>query len=70
MQNSFPVLVPGDPTAVLTPAEQKQIRDTLCNIVLRGLRYPTELSDTRSMLSREFAEIKADSSKAAKGKAS
>ncbi|MDR5815821.1 hypothetical protein QCE62_19730 [Caballeronia sp. LZ033] len=68
--NSNSVLTPGDPPVALTPAEQKQIRDAMCGAAVRGLTYPGELADIRSGLSHQFSLLKADSSKAAKGKAS
>lgn len=68
--NSNPELIPGDLPVALTPAEQKQIRDAMCGAAARGLAYAGELADIRSGLSHQFSLLKADSAKAAKGKAS
>jgi hypothetical protein len=50
---------------MLTPAEQKQIREALCAIVVRGLRYPTELTDVRNLLTAQFLALKAETGKQA-----
>jgi tRNA G26 N,N-dimethylase Trm1 len=42
----------------LTATEQKQIRDALCAIVVRGLRYPDELKVTREALTQSFDALK------------
>jgi hypothetical protein len=67
--NSNPVLMPGEPPVALTPAEQKQIRDALCGVAMRGLRHNGELEDMRVRLSREFAQLKSDCALAQKVKA-
>ncbi|MEM5371331.1 hypothetical protein V4C53_35600 [Paraburkholderia azotifigens] len=43
---------------MLTAAEQKQIRDALCAIAVRGLRLPDELERVRKELTKEFLALK------------
>jgi hypothetical protein len=50
---------------MLTPAEQKQVREALCAVVARGLRYPNELEDVRKLLTAQFLGLKADTGKQA-----
>ncbi|WP_157646390.1 hypothetical protein [Paraburkholderia atlantica] len=42
----------------LTATEQKQIRDALCAIAVRGARYPEEFERTRTELVKQFAALK------------
>ncbi|GJH05010.1 hypothetical protein [Paraburkholderia terrae] len=43
---------------MLTAAEQKQIREALCAIAVRGERFPGELAQTREKLTKEFLALK------------
>ncbi|WP_193727651.1 hypothetical protein [Paraburkholderia franconis] len=43
----------------LTASELKQIRETLCAIVVRGLRHPDELKTAREELTQSFEALKA-----------
>ena len=42
----------------LTAAEQKQIRETLCAIAVRGARFPEELQQARENLTKQFEALK------------
>lgn len=44
----------------LTATEQKQIRDALCAIAVRGARYPDEYQTARENLTKQFEALKAD----------
>jgi hypothetical protein len=50
---------------MLTASEQKQIRDALCAIAVRGARYPDEYERARTELVKQFEALKADSVKPA-----
>jgi tRNA G26 N,N-dimethylase Trm1 len=67
--NSNPVLMPGEPPVALTPAEQKQIREALCAVAARGVRYNGELTDMRLRLTHEFGQLKSGCALAQKVKA-
>lgn len=43
----------------LTAAEQKQIRDALCAIAVRGARFPDEYVQARKNLTEQFEALKA-----------
>lgn len=43
----------------LTAAEQKQIREALCAIAVRGARFPDELQQARQNLTQQFEALKA-----------
>lgn len=43
----------------LTATEQKQIRDALCQIAVRGARYPDEYEVARTNLTAQFEALKA-----------
>jgi hypothetical protein len=43
----------------LTSAEQKQIRDALCAIAVRGARHPGEYDTARDELTKQFEALKA-----------
>ncbi|MDR6447455.1 hypothetical protein J2794_003571 [Paraburkholderia terricola] len=43
----------------LTAAEQKQIRDALCAIAVRGARHPGEYDTARDELTKQFEALKA-----------
>jgi len=43
----------------LTAAEHKQIRDALCQIVVRGIRHEGELKTARESLTQQFEALKA-----------
>jgi hypothetical protein len=42
----------------LTATEQKQIRDALCAIAVRGARFPDEFEKTRTELVKQFEALK------------
>jgi len=42
----------------LTATEQKQIRDALCAIAVRGARWPGEYDVARDELSKQFVALK------------
>jgi hypothetical protein len=42
----------------LTATEQKQIRDALCAIAVRGARYPDEYEKARTDLVKQFEALK------------
>ncbi|WP_185732287.1 hypothetical protein [Burkholderia sp. Bp8963] len=43
----------------VTAAEQKQIREALCAIAIRGARFPQELDQVRQSLTTQFEALKA-----------
>jgi tRNA G26 N,N-dimethylase Trm1 len=43
----------------LTATEQKQIRDTLCAIAVRGARYVEEMEHARVEVAKQFEALKA-----------
>jgi len=43
----------------LTATEQKQIRDALCAIAVRGARHPGEYDTARDELTKQFEALKA-----------
>jgi hypothetical protein len=42
----------------LTATEQKQIREALCAIAVRGARYPEEYEKARTELVKQFEALK------------
>ncbi|MBP0589303.1 hypothetical protein J8I87_06135 [Paraburkholderia sp. LEh10] len=42
----------------LSASEQKQIREALCAIAVRGARYPEELETVRQNLTKQFEALK------------
>lgn len=43
----------------LTATEQKQIREALCAIAVRGTRHPDEYDVARAELAKQFEALKA-----------
>jgi hypothetical protein len=51
----------------LTATEQKQIREALCAIAVRGARYPDEYDTARKELVKQFEALKAAAAQPAAG---
>jgi hypothetical protein len=52
----------------LTATEQKQIRDALCAIAVRGARYPEEYEKARTELVKQFEALKVVAAQPAEAK--
>ncbi|SDR18615.1 hypothetical protein SAMN05443245_3405 [Paraburkholderia fungorum] len=52
----------------LTATEQKQIREALCAIAVRGARYPDEYETARKNLTAQFEMLKVAAAQPAEAK--
>lgn len=52
----------------LTATEQKQIREALCAIAVRGVRHPGEYDAARTELVKQFEALKVAAAQSAEAK--